>query len=108
MVSIGEGEPHFFRNLCRDFRKIAIHSKDPNEILEQTERFINACHDISWPHEHTETYRKDAAEKATQKVVNEAKRFMESLQKNPTAAVSQDLVDALTIVEKMASEIRFR
>lgn len=108
MESFGEGERHFFRNLCHDFEKVAQKSKKPEEILQEAERFLSACREIRWPEEKTARYHKQEAEKNLQKVITEARQYANALENSPQKAIPNDLVDAISVAEKMASDIDAR
>lgn len=72
------------------------------------EHFLNAGRKVNWPHHSSGVYHKDAAEKAVGKVLTEFKRYIGDLQKNPSSAVTQDLLDSLLLVESMLDQIKGR
>jgi hypothetical protein len=73
------------------------------------EHFLNASRKVTWPHQTSDVFRKDEAEKAVGKVVTEFQRYISALQKKPSQhATHQDLLEALLIVESMLDRIKGR
>jgi hypothetical protein len=98
----------YFRNVCIDFRKAIKSTEDPEVLSEQLDRFIGASRSVPWPHEHSEIYHKDKAEQATQKVVNEFRRYLADLEGNSETANPEDLLTALSNVEDMIDSLKVR
>jgi len=100
-------EPHrYFRNICIQFRKTIKSSKNADELQELMEKFINTSREMNW-HPHTSgVYHKDQAEKATDKVWSEFKRYIQELQSEPKKANAQDLLEALAEIEKMIQNLK--
>ena len=97
-------EPHrFFRNVCIHFRKAILSSKDHRALEPEIENFINACKEMHWHAKPTGVYHKDPGEKAAQKVLAECDRYYKTLIEEPYNAVSQDLLDALSELERVFS-----
>jgi len=100
-------EPHrYFRNALIEFKKVVKSSKDIDQLQIEMERFLNASKQLDWHHKNPQAYRKDEAEKATGKVWTEFKRYIMSLQSNPHKIGPQDLIDAITTVEKMVLSMK--
>lgn len=96
-------EPHkYFRNLCQEFRKLLVSSKDSDQLQFEMTKLINASRDLSWKHKCTQTYKKDVGEKACQKVWHEFSRFMKGFESNPNNL--QDLLDAIMELERLLKD----
>ena len=95
-------EPNrFFRNVCIQFRKAVLSSKDYQMLETEIENFINASKEMNWHVKSSDVYRKDQGEKAVQKVLAECDRYFKTLISNPSSAIAQDLIDALNEVERL-------
>lgn len=90
---------HHFRNVCLEFKKVIKSSKDINELDIQMDRFINVCKEMDWQPKNSDVYRKNTAEKAVNKVINEYRNYSKALQSNSEQAISQDLIEAISEVE---------
>lgn len=101
------GFPHeelhrYFRNLCHEFKKAIQTSKDSAELQQYMDQFIDYSKQMDWHKKNTGTYHKEEGEKATNKVWDEFKRYALNLEKaNP-----QDLLDALTEVERLIKSLK--
>jgi hypothetical protein len=105
--ALNEEQHHFYRNVCVDLKKAIKSSQDCNLLREKMDRFLNASREVAWPHHTSETYRKDQAEKAMQKVANEFKRYVTDLE-NGTGANPQNLLEALSRIEGMIDILKVR
>lgn len=106
-ASVPGEEPHrVFRNICIDFRKSIKSSKNIDDLQEQMLRFINASKQMHWPHHQSGVYHKEAGEKACDKVWAEFKRYIMGLATKNKDINPQDLIDALTEVEKMVDSFK--
>jgi len=102
MAAIGEGQKHYFRNVCKEFRKTLGNTKEPEAILKQVETFINAIREVQWPSDHSKV------EKAAHKVLREVELYIEKLFTDNEKTFLQNLLDTLIEMEDMASEIHSR
>jgi hypothetical protein len=103
----GEGQHRYFRNVCRELRKMIESSQDVNKLDEAYEEFLNAGREIDWPHKNSEIYAKDEFEKIFQKLNSEYQRYKQSLQSG-NALGTKDLLDALSIAETLGDRIKAR
>ncbi len=103
--SPGEEPWRDFRNLCIQFKKLIKSSDDSEELQRMMEQFINDSRAMSWHHKTSGHYHKDVAEKMTGRVFSEFKRYIAALQ-NPGNANRQNLLDAITEVEKYIDNLR--
>lgn len=87
------------RNALIDLKKTLSSSQDLEEISLKMEHFLNASRRVTWPHETSGLFHKDAAEKAMQKVIGEFQRYVEDLERGEPQKSYQDLMDALSLVE---------
>jgi hypothetical protein len=100
-------EPHrFFRNVCIQFRKVILTTKEHKQLEPEIENFINASKQMNWHLKPSETFRKDAGEKALQKVLTECERYYKALIADPSSATSQDLLDALSEVQRLIDTLK--
>lgn len=99
-------EPHrFFRNVCIRFRKAILSSKDYTLLEPEIENFINASKEMNWHVKTTDVFRKNAGEKAVQKVLSECDRYFKTLISNPSSSIAQDLLDSLDEVERLIDNL---
>lgn len=103
-----EEHHHYFRNVCIELKKAIKDKKPKDELEQQIDRFLNASREMAWPHQTSDVYHKDTAEKAVQKVVNEFRRYLHDLESNPSSASAEDLLKALAIVETMIDSLKVR
>lgn len=97
-------EPHrYFRNLCIEFRKLVLHSKDSLTLQQEMEKFLNASKEMTWERHNTGVYHKDEGEKAAQKVWVEFKRYIDNHLNS-----SQDLLEAISAVEQLINSLKVR
>jgi hypothetical protein len=100
-------EPHrFFRNVCIQFRKAILSSKNYQMLESEIENFINASKEMNWHVKNSDVYHKDQGEKAVQKVLSECDRYYKSLITDPSSAVAQDLIEALAEVERLVDNFK--
>lgn len=100
-------EPHrFFRNVCIHFRKVILATKEYKQLEPEIENFINASKQMNWHFKPSDTFRKAPGEKAMQKVLSECDRYYKALITNSSSAISQDLLDALSEVERLIDELK--
>ena len=92
---------HHFRTVCVEFKKIIKSSKEINELDVQMDRFINICKEMNWQSKNADVYRKNEAEKAVNKIVNEYRRYIKALQTDSENAIAQDLTAAISEVESL-------
>jgi hypothetical protein len=90
----------YFRNTYIAFRKCVKTSNNKEELQEHMLQFLDASKQMHWKHHPTATYHKEEGEKAIAKVYSEFKRYMETLQSDPSNAHTQDLLDALSEIER--------
>jgi|GEM_PF-1382059 len=109
-ANFGKGpteEPHrFFRNVCIQFRKTILSSKDHKLLEPEIENFINASKEMNWHVKNSDVYHKDPGEKAVQKVLSECDRYYKALISDPSSAIAQDLLDALDEVERLINNFK--
>src|SRR5580692_1448917 len=109
-TNFGKGpteEPHrFFRNVCIQFRKTILSSKNYKALEPEIENFINASKEMNWHVKHSDVYHKDQGEKAVQKVLSECDRYYKALIEAPSKAVAQDLLDALDNLERLIDSFK--
>ncbi|MFZ0564819.1 MAG: hypothetical protein WAM28_01300 [Chlamydiales bacterium] len=103
-----EEQYRYYRNICIKFKKIIKSSKDIDELQMHMDQFLNASKQVQWPHETSQVYHKDIAEKTLQKVPNEFRRYIQDLEKDSSHANPQDLLDALEMVETMIDSLKIR
>lgn len=104
----GEGQYHYYRNLCQELKKVIHASKEPEVLKQEVEKFINASRQVQWPHEPSETYHGDKSEKAVQKVVNEFLRYIKDLETEPGKAQYEDLLNSILILETQLDQLKIR
>ena len=98
----GEELHRYFRNVVIEFKKMLGSSKDARQLEQEVDRFLDTSRQMNWHHKNEATYHKDAGDKAVAKVLNEATRYIQALQKKtPTQANPKDLLDALAEVERL-------
>ncbi len=103
----GEGQHHYYRNVCRELRKTIESSKDISKLDEAFEEFLNAGRTIDWPHKNSEIYGKDEFEKIFQKLNTEYQRYRQALQSGNSIS-PKDLLDELSIAEMLEDRIKTR
>jgi len=96
-----EGPHRFFRNVCLHFKKVVQTTKDYKQLELEIENFINASKEMNWHVKTGDVYRKNAGEKAVQKVLSECDRYYQTLLSDPNSARAQDLLDALSNLEQL-------
>jgi hypothetical protein len=101
-----EGPNRYFRNVCIQFRKTVVSSKDYPSLEPEIENFINASKEMDWHVKNSDVYHKDQGEKAVQKVLRECDRYYKTLIADPSSATSQDLLDALEEVERLIHNLK--
>lgn len=95
------GEPHrYFRNLIIEFKKKVQYGADLNELQKDMDNFLDVCKQLDWGHKSSGTYSKPVGEKACQKVWEAFDRYFKD------QARPQDLIDALTEVERLVNNFK--
>ena len=98
----GEELHRYFRNSCREFKKVIQSSKNINELISEMENFINTSKQMDWHYKPSGVYHKEQGQKAVDKVWSEFKRYIKALASHSREAANpQDLIDALGLVEQM-------
>ena len=98
----GEELHRYFRNVVIEFKKMLKTTQDISQIEQEIERFLDTSRQMNWHHKNDGVYHKDAGDKAVAKVLNESKRYIESIQrKSSESLTSQHLLDALSEVEQL-------
>jgi hypothetical protein len=103
-----EEQHRYYRNLCIDLKKTIKSTKDIEILQEKMQSFVNASHEVEWPHHTTSVYHKDEAEKAVQKVVSEFRRYVQDLKQNSEQAQPEDLITSITLVESLLERLKVR
>lgn len=103
-----EEQCHYYRNVLIEFKKAIKSSKDAVFLQECVDHFLNASREVQWPHETSGTYKKDKIEKAVQKVANEFRRYLQTLETEPEKANIEDLLTALVLVELEIDQLKIR
>jgi hypothetical protein len=94
-------EPHrTFRNTCIVFKKTLKISKNPEELEQLMQRFIEESKQMDWHHRDTAVYHKDEGEKLADKVCTEFQRYATALQTDAAEANPADILTALDLVEQ--------
>jgi hypothetical protein len=96
-----EGPHRFFRNVCLHFKKIVQTTKDYRQLEPEIENFINASKEMNWHIKTGDVFRKNAGEKAVQKVLSECDRYYKTLISDPDSATTQGLLDSLSNLEQL-------
>ena len=102
----GEEPHHYFRNVCISFKKTLNSSKNIIELQTEMDRFINAAKQMHWHQKNEEIWRKDEGEKAANKVFDEFRRYVKDLESSPEKAVVQDLLDAISNIERLIGNLK--
>ena len=96
----------YFRNVCIQMKKTIKNSKDVEELQQEMDRFIDASKQMNWHTKTSGVYHKDDGEKATKKVLSEYIRYVDGLLKNAGTPNAQDLLDALSEVERLIDNLK--
>ena len=99
-------DPHkYFKNLIIDFKKEVKGAVDSEALEEKMSMIINASKEMQYTDNHKKgIYHKPETKKALDKLFSEFDRYILTIQKNPSEANAQDLLDAIAIVETLISE----
>ncbi|NGX44147.1 MAG: hypothetical protein K1060chlam3_00311 [Candidatus Anoxychlamydiales bacterium] len=99
-------DPHkYFKNLIIDFKKEVKRDVDYEALEEKMSMIINASKEMQYIDNHKkDVYHKPETKKALEKLFSEFDRYILTIQKNPSKANAQDLLDAIAIVETLISE----
>ncbi|NGX40383.1 MAG: hypothetical protein KR126chlam4_00203 [Candidatus Anoxychlamydiales bacterium] len=99
-------DPHkYFKNLILDFKKEVKGAVDTDALEEKMSMIINASKEMLYKDAHKKAiYHKPETKKALDKLWTEFDRYILTIQKNPSKANAQDLLDAIAIVETLISE----
>ncbi|NGX52454.1 MAG: hypothetical protein KR126chlam5_00753 [Candidatus Anoxychlamydiales bacterium] len=99
-------DPHkYFKNLIIDFKKEVKGAVDSEALEEKMSMIINASKEMQYIDNHKKgVYHKPETKKALEKLFSEFDRYILTIQKNPSKANAQDLLDAIAIVETLISE----
>lgn len=103
-----EEQCHYYRTVCIEFKKVIKSSKNVAELQEQIDRFLSASREVQWPDHTSGSYHKDEVEKAVQKVANQFRRYVQTLEKEPEKAQHEDLLNALILVETQIDQLKIR
>lgn len=97
---------HHFRNVCIEFKKTVKSTKDPSKLELEMDRFINVSSHMNWHHSNSDVYHKDEGEKSNAKILREFRRYIKALQTNSSQANPQDLLDAISEVERLIKSVK--
>lgn len=94
-------EPHrSFRNTCIIFKKTLKNSKNPEELEQLMQRFIEESKQMDWHHHNTAVYHKDEGEKLADKVCSEFERYVTALRTEASHANPADILTAIELMEQ--------
>lgn len=99
-------DPHkYFKNLLIDFKKEIKGAVDTDALQEKMSTVINASKELLYKDNHQKAiFHKPETKKAIEKIWTEFDRYILTIQKEPSKANAQDLLDAIAIVETHISE----
>ncbi|NGX34810.1 MAG: hypothetical protein K1060chlam1_01166 [Candidatus Anoxychlamydiales bacterium] len=99
-------DPHkYFKNLLIDFKKEIKAAVDPDALEEKMSMIINASKEMLYKDNHKKAiFHKPETKKALDKVWTEFDRYILTIQKNPSEANCQDLLNAVEMVETLIDE----
>lgn len=97
---------HHYRNICIEFKKNINTSKEIETLDEELDKFINISKEVSWDRKSSDIYRKDWAEKAVNKVINEFRRYEKEIQNNRNKANPKDLLNAISEIEHLIQRVK--
>lgn len=100
----GEEPHHYFKKLCKEFKKTVERAKSPDQLEMEMEKLLNASKDMHWAHGNPGIHKKEEGEKAMSKLWSEFSRYLNQLEIKPRAANPQDLLDALKEIELLLNE----
>jgi hypothetical protein len=102
----GEELYRHFRNVCIEFKKLIKTSQDLTELEQEMNRFTHTSKQMQWHHQNSGVYHKDQGDKAIHKVWTEYKRYFTALESGDAKANPQDLLEALSSVEKLIDSLK--
>lgn len=99
-------DPHkYFKNLIIDFKKEIKGAVDTDALQEKMSTLINASKELIYKDTHKkDIFHKPETKKAIEKIWTEFDRYILTIQKEPSKANAQDLLEAIAIVETYISE----
>ncbi|MBN2479723.1 MAG: hypothetical protein JXA94_05805 [Parachlamydiales bacterium] len=99
-------DPHkYFKNLLKSLKKDIDSAASIDELKEQMMTFLNASKEVSQVDHHKKgVYHKPEVEKALNKVAKEFDKYYLIYSKNPENANTQDLLEAILLVENLVTE----
>ncbi len=102
----GEELHRHFRNLCIETKKIIKSSKNPKELEEAMEHFIDSSKQMNWHQKPSGVYHKDEGDKAVMKVKTEFTRYIDGIKSKRADSNPQDLLDALAEVDRLVGNLK--
>lgn len=96
----GEELHRTFRNTCIEFKKLIKSTKNPKQLEEQLQKFIEESKAMNWHPKNTGVYHKQEGEKLVDKVYAEFKRYRDDLEPLLNKADPTDLLNALDLMEQ--------
>jgi hypothetical protein len=104
--SLPDQDPHkYFKNLLMSLKKEIEGALDINALQEKMQTLINASKEMKYIDTHKNSiYHKPETDKALSKIWTEFDRYIMTLQKKPSFANPQDLLEAIAIVETLLEE----
>ncbi len=99
-------DPHkYFRNLLIDFKKEVKGAVDIEALQQKMQDLINASKEMKYTDPHKKgVFHKPETEKSLNKVWSEFDRYITTIQKNPSKANAQDLLDSISLVQALLKE----
>lgn len=99
-------DPHkYFKNLLIDFKKEIASAVDVDALQDKMQTIINASKQMYYTDPKSKSiFHKPETKKTLDKVFNEFDRYILTIQKNPSKANAQDLLDSIYLVESLLIE----
>ncbi|NGX63411.1 MAG: hypothetical protein KR126chlam6_00822 [Candidatus Anoxychlamydiales bacterium] len=99
-------DPHkYFKNILIAFKKEINAAVDINELQDKMQTLLNASKVMYYTDTRSKSiFHKPETKKSLDKVFKEFDRYILTIQKDPSKANAQDLLDAISLVEALLSE----